>query len=64
MLFGTGNDYAVFQGFSIPAKWHESPSFCRFENVSLSDYLDDALYEQGRAYRLNRPAEALPVFEN
>ncbi|HNZ80657.1 MAG TPA: tetratricopeptide repeat protein [Bacteroidales bacterium] len=68
-LSETGNDYAVFQrGFSMGLqKRHEEKArlFAGFEErFPLSDYLDDALYEQGRAYiALNRPAEALPVFE-
>lgn len=68
-LSETGNDYAVFQrGFSMGLqKQHEEKArlFTTFEErFPLSDYLDDALYEQGRAYiALHRPAEALPVFE-
>lgn len=68
-LTENGNDYAVFQrGFSLGLRrQHEEKVrlFASFEDrFPLSDYLDDALYEQGRALiALQRPAEALPVFE-
>lgn len=69
-LTPSGNDYAIYQqAFSLGLrKKHEEKAdlLASFEKrFPQSDYLDDAMYEEGRAYVvLQQPQQAIRVFES